>query len=169
MCERFFLIETQMKILKLMSEMTVRTDMNEFALKMGLTPNQTLQDMQDLAKEGFLEKTGGVYALTEKGKTTLRAATSVPENMKFQFFTSLEHPTGLSAGSIKEFHDAALKVDFTSLEFHLYRGDFEKWFRTAINDEAFADELITIKKTDLKGEELKKAIAKATNLKYSLQ
>ncbi len=59
-------------------------------------------------------------------------------------------------------------MDADSLEFHLYRGDFENWFRTTLNDEVFADELATIKKTDLKGEELKKAIAKATNLKYNL-
>jgi DNA-binding Lrp family transcriptional regulator len=158
-----------MKILKFMSEMTVRTDMNEFAHKMGLSPNEILQDMQDLAKEGFLKKIGGGYAITEKGKAILRAFTAVPENMRFQFYTSLGNPTSLSAGSIKEFHDAALKVDADSLEFHLYRGDFENWFRTAINDEDFAGELATIKKTDLKGEELKKAIVKATNLKYNLQ
>jgi len=163
------LIETKLKILKFMSEMTARTDMNDFANKMGLTPNQILLDMQELAKEGVLKKIGGGYALTEKGKTALRAFMSVPENMRFQFYAGLDHPTGLSAGSVKEFRDAALKVDATSLEFHLYRGDFETWFRTAVNDEAFADELTTIRKTDLKGEELKKAIAKATNLKYNLE
>ena len=152
-----------------MSEMTTRIDMNEFAHKMGLTPNEMLQDMQNLAKKGFLKKIGGGYALTEKGKTALRAFTPVPENLRFQFYTSLGSPTGVSAGNVKEFHDAALKVDSASLEFHLYRGDFENWFKTAINDEAFADELSTIKKTDPKGEELKKAIAKATSLKYSLQ
>jgi DNA-binding Lrp family transcriptional regulator len=163
------LIEAQMKILKFMSEMTARTDMNEFANKMGLTPNEILKDMQELAKEGFLKKIGGGYALTEKGKTALRAFTPVQENMRFQFYTGLGHSTGLSAGNVIEFRDAALKVDVTSLEFHLYRGDFETWFRTAINDEAFADELTTIRKTDLRGEELKKAIAKATNLKYNLE
>jgi DNA-binding Lrp family transcriptional regulator len=163
------LIDTHMKILKFMNEMTARTDMNEFARKMELTPNQILQDMQDLAKEGFLKKIGGGYAITEKGKAILRTVVSVPENMRFQFYNSLGHPTGFSAGNIKEFHDVALKVDADSLEFHLYRGDFENWFRTAMNDEAFADELATIKKTDLKGEELKKAIAKATSLKYNLQ
>jgi DNA-binding Lrp family transcriptional regulator len=162
------LIETQMKILKFMSEMTTRTDMNEFAHKMGLTSNQIMQDMQELAKDGFLKKIGSGYAITEKGKTALKAAATVPESMRFQFYESLGNPTGLSAGSIREFHDIALKVDSASLEFHLYRGDFENWFRAAINDKAFADELATIKKTELKGEELKKAIAKATSLKYNL-
>ena len=142
--------------------------MNEFAHKMDLTPNQILQDMQDLAKEGFLKKVGGGYAITEKGKTALKVVAPVPEGKRFQFYNSLGNPTGLSAGSVKEFRDAALKVDADSLEFHLYRGDFENWFRTTLNDEVFADELATIKKTDLKGEELKKAIAKATNLKYNL-
>jgi DNA-binding Lrp family transcriptional regulator len=163
------LIETQMKILKFMSEMTARTDMKEFANKMGLTPNEILREMQELAKDGFLKKIGGGYAITEHGKKALKAVSPVPEEMRFQFYTDLDHSTGLSAASIRSFRDVVLQVDTTSLEFHLYRGDFENWFRTAINDAAFADEFAIIKKTDLKGEELKKAILKAVNLRYGLE
>ena len=160
--------EAQTKILKFMSEMTARTDMNEFARKLGLTQGQILQDMQELAKEGFLKKIGSGYAVTDKGKMALRVVAPVAEELKFEFYTSTGNPTGLSARSIKEFHDVALDVDSVSLEFHLYRGDFENWFRTTMVDLAFADELAIIRKTDLRGEELKKAIAKATSLKYSL-
>ncbi len=78
MCEGFFLIEEQMKILKFMNEMTARTDMNEFAHKMDLTPNQILQDMQDLAKEGFLKKVGGGYAITDKGKDSSKSSCNRP-------------------------------------------------------------------------------------------
>ena len=152
-----------------MSEMTTRTDMNEFAQKMGLTPNEILVEMQELAKDGFLKKIGRGYAITEKGKMALKVVSPVPDEMRFQFYTDLGHSTGLSAGSIRSFRDVVLKVDIASLEFHLYRGDFENWFRTAINDPAFADEFAIIKKTDLKGEELKKAILKAVNLRYGLQ
>jgi predicted transcriptional regulator len=157
-----------MRILKFMSEMTGRVDMNEFAKKMGLTSSQIMQHMQELAKEGFLKKVGGGFAITEKGKMALKAATPVPGNMRFNFYLAIGQPAGVSAGSVLEFHDLVLKVDLVSLEFHLGRGDFENWFRTAVVDAGFADELAKIKKTDLKGEDLRKAIAKAAEARYNL-
>ncbi len=157
-----------MKILKFMSEMTGRVDMNEFAKKMGLTSSQIMQEMQELTKEGFLKKVGGGFAITTKGKTALKATSPVPWNMRFNFYTAIDQPTDMSAGSIKEFHDLALKVNSASLEFHMYRGDFENWFRNAAGDVGFADELAKIKKTSLKDEELRKAITKAADERYSL-
>jgi predicted transcriptional regulator len=163
-----FLIEEQIKILKFMSEMTGRVDMNEFAKKIELNSSQLIQHMQELAKEGYLKKVGGGFAITEKGKNALKATAPVPWNMRFNFYITIGQPTGASAGSIKEFHDLALKVNVASLEFHLSRGDFENWFRNAAGDAGFADELAKIKKTVLTGEELKKAIAKAAEDRYSL-
>ena len=162
------MIEEQMKILKLMSEMTGRTDINEFAKKMGLTSNQIMLQMKVLAKEGSLKKVGGGFAITEKGKTAIKAHALVPWNMRFTFYLAIGQPTGVSAGSIKEFHELALKVNAASLEFHLGRGDFENWYRTAAGDAGFADELAKMKKTTLKGEELRKAIAQAAETRYSL-
>ena len=162
------LIEEQMRILKFMNEMTGRVDMNEFAKKMGLTSSQIMQHMQELAQEGFLKKVGGGFAITEKGKNALKVAAPVPGNMRFNFYIAIGQPTGMSAETIREFHDLVLKVDLASLEFHLGRGDFENWFRLAVVDAGFADELVKMKKTDLKGNDLRKAIAKAAETKYSL-
>jgi hypothetical protein len=161
------LIEEQTKILKFMSEMTGHVDMNEFAKKTGLPPGQILQHMQALAKEGFLKKVGAGFALTEKGKTALKAVTPVPWNMRFNFYFAIDQPTGVSAGSVKEFIDLASNVKTDSLEFHVSRGDFENWFRTAVVDAGFAEELARIKKKGLKGEELRKALIKAAEAKYS--
>lgn len=162
------LIEEQMRILKFMNEMTGRVDMNEFAKKMGLTSSQIMQHMQELAQEGFLKKVGGGFAITEKGKNALKVAAPVPGNMRFNFYIAIGQPTGMSAETIREFHDLVLKVDVASLEFHLGRGDFENWFRLAVVDAGFADELVKMKKADLKGEDLRKAIAKAAEARYSL-
>ncbi len=148
--------------------MTDRIDMNEFAKRIGLTSSQILQHMHELTKEGFLRKVGGGFAITEKGRNALKATTAVPWNMRFNFYLALDQPTGVSAGIIKEFHDLTLKVNEVSLEFHLNRGDFENWFRSATGDPGFADELAKIKKTELTGEDLRKAIAKAAELRYSL-
>ena len=66
--------EEQFKVLKTMSEATSRMDLNMFAKKVNLTPNQTIQQIQELAKEGFLQKIGNGYGITEKGKAALKAS-----------------------------------------------------------------------------------------------
>ena len=157
-----------MKILKLMNEMTGHVDMNEFAKKTGIASNKIVQHMQELAKEGFLKKVGGGFTITGKGKNTLRAIVPLPLNMRFNFYVTLGQPTGESAGSIKEFHDLVSQVNVASLEFHIVRGDFEKWFRTAVGERGLADEFAKISKTCLKGEDLKKSIVKAIEAKYAL-
>jgi hypothetical protein len=89
--------------------------------------------------------------------------------MEFHFYNGIGQPTGLSAASIKNFYELIKKVDASSLEFHLYRGDFENWLRTAVNDARFADELADMKKSELKGENLRKEIAKAAESRYSIE
>ena len=149
-----------MKILKAMSEMTARTDMNEFAQKVGSSPANVMEEMRELARDGYLQKVGSGYHITEKGKNVLKASALVSEEQKFVFYSGLDSPTGLSADSVK--------VDPSVLEFHLYRGDFENWFRAVVGDDAFAGELTTIRDTNLRGEELQKAIAKAIDVRYCL-
>lgn len=160
-CEGYFLIEEETKILKLMSEITGHMDMTEFAKKTDLTHNQIVEHMQQLAKEGFLRKVGGGYALTEKAKKALKAAEAVQENLKFQFYVALGQPLNVSAGSIKEFFEAVATVDAASLEFHVGRDDFENWFRNAAGDAAFAEALAKLKNSNPRGEELRAAILDA--------
>ena len=56
----------------------------------------------------------------------------------FYFFTSVGNYTGYSAISLEEFVDKINEVKIVSLEFHLYRGDFEKWV-----DEVLGDKILT--------------------------
>ncbi len=162
------MIDEQLKILKFMNEMTGHVDIKDFAKKTGLTASQIAEHMQALAKEGFLRRVGAGYSLTDKGKTAIKAASPVAWNMRFNFYIGIGQPTGVSAGSVKEFHDLASSVNSVSLEFHLYRGDFENWFRSTVGDTTFADELVKIGKTEVKGEDLRKAIAKAIEERYDL-
>jgi predicted transcriptional regulator len=162
------LIEEQAKILKFMNEMTGRVDINEFAKKSGLTSKQLGENMLALAKVGLLKKVGDGFSITEKGKTALKAIAPMSQDLRFHFYFAVGHPMGVSAGSIKDFHDLVSKLSVVSVEFHLVRGDFETWFRTSVCDAAFADELAKIKKSELKGEDLRKAIVKALEAKYAL-
>ena len=151
--------DEELKVLKVMSEVTHRMDLNEFAHMVGLTMNEAMHCMQELAKLGHLKKVVGGYGLTEKGKAVLKAQAPVPEGLEFRFYVALGQPTNASARSLKEFYETVKTIDAASLEFHLYRGDFVNWVQAAVKDEDFAGELESVRQSELTGESLRKRIA----------
>jgi len=161
-------MEDQLKVLKVMNEVTSRMDLNAFAQMVGLNPNQTIEHVKELVNAGLVRKIGGGYGITEKGKAILKAITPVSKDMAFHFYTDVGHPTGFSAESLKEFYEIIKRVTVESLEFHLYRGDFENWINAAFKDAALAGKLASLKNSGLKGEELKKEIVAAIAAAYSL-
>jgi hypothetical protein len=150
-----------------MNEITSRIDLNAFAQIVNLTPNQTIECVQELVNSGLVKKAGGGYGITGKGKIILKAITDVPEDMTFHFYTAVGQPTGFSAESLKEFYEIVKRVATASLEFHLYRGDFENWIAAAFEDKALADKLAGLKAANVKGEELRQEILKSIAAKYS--
>ena len=143
-------------------------DLNLFAQKVDLDTNQTMENVQELVQKGLVRKVGSGYGVTDKGKAALKAFTPVPENQSFHFYTQIGYPTVHSAQSLAEFYRLAEQIGADSLEFHLYRGDFENWLKDAFNDAKLADDFGEIKKTNLKGEALRKEILKAIDSKYSI-
>jgi predicted transcriptional regulator len=162
-------MEEQLRILKVMNEATSRMNLNEFARMVGLNPNQTIDHMQELVKAGLVRKVGGGYGITEKGRAVLKAFTPVPRDMEFHFYTGIGQPTGFAAKSLKDFYEIVKQVAVDSLEFHLYREDFENWMKTALKEALFADEFKNMKKIQLKGENLRKEIIKATEARYGFK
>lgn len=65
----------------------------------------------------------------------------VPREKAFYFFTSIGNYTGESASSLKEFMEKVNEVNVKSLEFHLYRGDFEKWVNDVLQDGELAGDM----------------------------
>ena len=159
-------MEEQLKVLKVMSEVTSRIDMNAFSQMVGLNPSQTVERIQDLVNSGFIRKMGGGYGITEKGKAILKAITPVPKDTAFHFYTGFGQPTGFSAESLKDFYEIVKRVAAEALDFHLYRGDFENWIKNALKDAVLADELANLKIEMLKGEELRQRIQKAIAARY---
>jgi predicted transcriptional regulator len=159
-------MDEQLKVLKVMSEVTSRIDMNAFSQMVGLNPSQTVERMQDLVNSGFIRKMGGGYGITEKGKAILKAITPVPKDTAFHFYTGFGQPTGFSAESLKDFYEIVKRVAAEALDFHLYRGDFENWIKNALKDAVLADELANLKIEMLKGEELRQRILKAIAARY---
>lgn len=151
-----------------MNEATGRMDLTMFAHAVNLAPNQAIALVQELAGEGFLRKVGTGYGLTEKGKNALKISIQVPEENAFQFYVGVDKPLGFSARSIEEFYRVVMQVCSDSLDFHLYRGDFENWLRLVIDDKELTDEAATLKASGLNGEELRKTLLKAIDVRYGV-
>jgi predicted transcriptional regulator len=161
--------EEQFKVLKTLIEATSRMDLNSFAQKVNLTPNQTILVIQELAKEGFLQKVGGGYGITQKGKAALKAFTPVPKDASFHFYYGINHPSDFTADSLEQFYGVIKQLSPESLEFHLYRGDFENWLREACKDPEIAREIEHVKAAGLKGEDLRKELLKVINAKFGIE
>ena len=81
--------------------------------------------------------------LSELG--TSRILRTLPRDKAFYFFTSIGNYTGESAESLEEFIKKILDVNVKSLEFHLYRGDFERWIADALEDNVLARKIKQLK------------------------
>ena len=121
--------EEQIRILKTMNEATNRMDLTMFAQAVNLNPNQAIAEVQELAKEGFLRKVGGGFGLTEKGKNAIKIFAQTPNELGFNFYVDFGKPLGFTALSMEQFYMFIKQITTDSLEFHLYRDDFENWLK----------------------------------------
>jgi predicted transcriptional regulator len=160
--------EVQVRILKTMNEATNRMDLTMFAQAVNLNPNQAIAEIQELAKEGFLRKVGSGYGLTEKGKNAIKIFVQVPNELGFNFYIDFGKPLGFTAFSLEQFYKFIKQVTTDSLEFHLYRADFENWLKEVVKTEELAETFGVLKTAGLKGEDLRKALLKAVDAKYGV-
>jgi hypothetical protein len=109
---------------------------------------------------------GGGFGMTKKGKNTLKTETPVPEGQEFAFYNMVGHPTDFSAKNLREFYEILKKVDVASLEFHLYRGDFENWLRDVLRSPEFAGDCARIKDRNANGEDLREELVGAAEERF---
>lgn len=84
-----------------------------------------------------------------------RTLRSVLREEAFYFFTSIGNYTGQSAASLDEFLQKTKEVDIKSLEFHLYREDFEKWIAQTLGDAKLADDIKGLRNMKVVGNALR--------------
>jgi hypothetical protein len=110
----------------------------------------------------------GFYIITEKGKKTLGIpevgkgkATEIlaylPVEKSFHFYADIGKPLNVFAASLRDFCDKIQKIDVSSIEFHIHRGDFETWF-TALGDIELARKTLLVREQKMTGEELRKKL-----------
>jgi hypothetical protein len=91
---------------------------------------------------------------------------TVPREKAFYFFTSIGNYTGASASSLKEFMEKIKEVNVKSLEFHLYRGDFEKWMAEVLQDEELAGEVKRLQRLNLSGNGLRDQLSYVVSRRF---
>jgi hypothetical protein len=151
-----------------MHEATSRMDLNMFAQAVSLNPNQAIDQIHELTKEGFLQKSGKGYSLNEKGINALKITQSVGAEKGFSFYLAVDKPLGITAQSLEEFYRSIKQVCSDSLEFHLYRGDFENWIRDVLLDAELAAEVGNFKGSEMHDGDLRKALLSAIDNKYGV-
>jgi hypothetical protein len=72
----------------------------------------------------------------------------------FYFFSSIGNYIGESAASLEEFSEKIKEVNSKSLEFHLYRRDFEKWVDEVLGDAGLAERIRELRNQKLVGDHL---------------
>ena len=80
-----------------------------------------------------------------KSSSSARILRTLSRENAFYFFTSVGNYTGQRAMSLEEFADKIREVKITSLEFHLYRGDFEKWADEVLEDSILTERISAVK------------------------
>lgn len=122
-----------------------------------------------LTKMGYakaVEK--GCYTITKEGLKALglpevnsdkakQILAYLPAEKSFHFYLDIGKPLGVFAASLEDFCDKIQKVDIASIEFHLYRGDFEAWFN-GLGDVELARKTALIKERKMSGEALQKKL-----------
>jgi len=84
-----------------------------------------------------------------------RILRKLPRENAFYFFTSIGNYIGENAASLEEFVDKVREVNVKSLEFHFYRGDFEKWVAEVLEDGELAEEIKSLKNLKPVGDALR--------------
>ena len=129
--------------------------------------------LKSLVEKTLLSKSRenpSAYELTPLGlivigvlpETAKKVYSPVPREKCFYFYTGVgpDKFTKISACSLSDFLEKAKRVDSTSLEFHVQRGDIPKWFKDVLGEAELAQEFDRLRTLNLHGEALRTRITK---------
>jgi hypothetical protein len=141
----------------------------EIAKEAGLGFPPVMMHILGLTKMGHVQMPEkGTYVITESGKKVLglpdvskeKAADILayqPMEKSFHFYADIGKPLNIHAASLGDFCDKILKVDLSSVEFHINRGDFEAWF-AGLGDAELARKTLLVREEKIAGENLRKKL-----------
>ncbi len=83
----------------------------------------------------------------------------LPIDKGFTFFHEFARPTSMTAHSLHEFGRAINSAPEQTLQYHLERGDFERWISQVLGDKILAQKIALTAREGVKGERLRKKLA----------
>lgn len=98
--------------------------------------------------------------------TISRVLRKLSREEAFYFFISIGNYIGESAASLEEFVKKIGEVNTRSLEFHLYRKDFEKWVAETLGDEKLAEQIKKVRDLNLTGDALRDKLYLVVSKRY---
>ena len=118
----------------------------------------------------------GHYIITEKGKQALglpatdkEKATAIlcysPHEKAFHFYLGMDKPLNLHAHNLRDFANKIQRVELSSIQFHMKRGDFEAWL-ISLGDKELAKKVVLLNRKDMAGEELRKQLYEIVEQRY---
>jgi len=72
---------------------------------------------------------------------------TVPYEKGFHFYTAIDNFTRETATSLDAFENKLQTVPVDSVNFHLQRGDFQKWIKNSLGDDELAERINSISVT----------------------
>ena len=140
----------------------------DIAKKVGLNFSSCMMHILGLKKAGYVSSpTKGHYEITALGRDTLKPKmgreealyllSPVAPERAFHFYTELHQYTGMQANSLCDFCEKVKNADVKSVEFHLSRKDFERWFES-LGDKELARRIRAIREKEASGERLRKLV-----------
>jgi hypothetical protein len=81
----------------------------------------------------------------------------------FHFYVDIGKYAGLSAASYEDFLRTIKQVKVESLNFHLMRGDFEKWATDILKDKELTEKIAKMRNRKLRGLTLRNSLQRTVS------
>jgi len=87
----------------------------------------------------------------------------VDDEKAFYFYQDMNMYTGIKVNSLEDFANTLPTLAVEVIDFHLKRGDFEKWIKEVLGDETLSNNILKIREKGLVGEEAKKQLIRVVS------
>ncbi len=99
--------------------------------------------------------------------TIARILRTVPDENAFYFYKTIDYYLDVRARNLDEFLEQLKSIDPASIEFHISRHDFGKWFVTTLGDATLARSVSTLSDTNLPFEQLRERLISLVQMRVA--
>jgi len=161
----------EIKVLRFLYERKEAT-LSEISSSLGISKRELNSAVKVLKKNYVIDLDNGEkLRITELGSLAMEKddiklvfgydpKKRVPDYLAFKFFLTDGNFSGEIASSYREFLEVVKKVDSRSLLFHLYRGDFDKWFLDVFKDKKVANKISSLRNKSLPPNKIRDRLVK---------